>query len=110
MNAINAVLDKVRDLLQGEPARAISYGAVAVVWLVTHLAFALGVVHTPPPAFDGILAAVTGAIALLTEGIRMFVSSPATVAVLQDEAATSIDPGPVGVDPTPVLVDEPAQG
>jgi RsiW-degrading membrane proteinase PrsW (M82 family) len=79
---VNALLLKIRDLLTGEPLRAITYGAIAVVWIVTHAAFAVGVLHNPPPEFDVILAAVSGAIALLNEVIRLYVYSPNSVAAM----------------------------
>lgn len=72
------MLDKVRALLEGEPARMISYGAVVVVWIVTRVMVYLNIVEVAPD-FDAILVAVTAAIALVTETIRRFVYSPATV-------------------------------
>ncbi len=74
---MDALIARARALLQGEPLRAITYGALAVVWIVTHVAFALGVISTPPPSFDVILGAITVAIAALNEAIRLYVS-PAT--------------------------------
>lgn len=88
MDTITALLERARGLLQGDPARVITFGAVAVVWLVTHIGFALGLLHQPP-SFDAILAVVTAAILALNEGIRMFTFSPASVAVIQATAAAA---------------------
>jgi hypothetical protein len=84
---MNAIVVRVRDLLSGEPLRAITYGAIIVVWVVTHAAFALGVTHQPGPGFDVILAAVSAALALLNEVIRLYVASPNTLAAEQAAAA-----------------------
>lgn len=69
---------KLLHLLQGEPLRAINYGAVAVVYLVVKALVATGNLQDPPD-FDGIVVAVASAIALATEVARQFVFSPNTV-------------------------------
>jgi len=71
---MDALVARARALLQGEPLRAITYGAIVVVWLVTHAAFALGVSHEPGPDFNVILVAVSAAIAAINEAIRLYVS------------------------------------
>lgn len=79
---ISDILDKVRDLLTGEPARAIGYGGAAVVYLV---AKALGSIPDVSP--EEALVQVTAAIALVAsfvETIRRFVYSPNTVARLTE--------------------------
>jgi hypothetical protein len=74
---MDALVARARALLQGEPLRAITYGAIVVVWLVTHAAFAAGVTHQPGPDFDTILAAVSAALVALNEAIRLYVSPAA---------------------------------
>jgi hypothetical protein len=71
---MDALVARARALLQGEPLRAITYGAIVVVWLVTHAAFAAGLTKEPGPGFNVILAAVTAAIAGINEAIRLYVS------------------------------------
>lgn len=71
---MDALVVRARALLQGEPLRAITYGAIAVVWLVSHAAFALGITKEPGPDFNVVLAAVSAAIALINEAIRLYVS------------------------------------
>lgn len=73
---MDALIARARALLQGEPLRFITYGAIVVVWVVTHVAFALGLAQQPP-GFDEIAAAVSVGLAVLNEAIRLFVS-PAT--------------------------------
>jgi hypothetical protein len=74
---MNAILARARALLQGEPVRLIGYGAIVVVWLVTHLALALGY-GSAAPGLDDIVnlveAAITLLIGLITEISRLFVS------------------------------------
>lgn len=94
MDKINALLAKVQAELSGEPLRFITYGALAVVWLVTHLLFALGI-GAQPPSFDVILVAITAAIAALNETIRLFVS-PATPPA---PAVPAVPSGDQGVGP-----------
>lgn len=68
-------------LLQGEPLRAIVYGAALVVLIVVHVAVALGYhLFGDVIDFDKALAAATAAAALLTEISRKIVYSPASVA------------------------------
>lgn len=74
-----AIVDTLRAVLQGEPLRVISYGAVATVWIATHAAYASGITTAQPPDFDAILLAVTAGIASLTELVRRYVYSPITV-------------------------------
>ena len=81
-----AIVDTLRNVLQGEPLRVISYGAVAVVWIVTHAAYASGITTTQPPDFDAVLLAVTAGIASLTELVRRYVYSPITVERVIDAA------------------------
>jgi len=97
---LSAILDRVRGLLTGEPVRAITYGAIVVVWLVTHLAFAAGWIATPPPGFDVILAAVSAAIAGINEVVRSLVYSPNTADRLV-ATAQAFGASQAGVPPSP---------
>lgn len=75
---MNALLVRVEALLQGEPARAIGYGAAVVVYVV---ALATGKAVT----FDQAVGLAVAAIALIVpvvEFVRHYVFSPATVAAM----------------------------
>lgn len=83
MTKLYAFLGTVLDLLQGETARVIGYGAAIFVWAVAGMVGAI-----PNVPFEVALQLAITAIALLVavvEGIRHFVSSPMTVADLEDE-------------------------
>lgn len=89
-DACKPALDKIEALLQGEPARAIGYGAAVVVYLV-----AAAFNRIPDVSFNEAVADSTAAIALLVsviELIRHYVYSPASAAALID-AATPADVG-----------------
>ena len=88
---MDAILARARALLQGETLRAITLGAVIVVWLVTHLAFALHLAGQPP-AWDVIEVAVSAALVALNEMIRLFVYSPATVSAIVNTPPTAAGP------------------
>lgn len=91
-----AILDKVRDLLRGEPARAIGYGAAVVIYLV-----ALAFDRIPDMTLDAALVSATAAIVTVgsvIETIRRFVYSPVTVEVI---AQTSAETGVPVVPPPP---------
>ena len=75
---IQSIAESARNLLTGEPLRAITYGAVAVVYLVSKASVALGFTADTPD-FDGIAIAVTAAIAAVTEVARRFTFSSNTV-------------------------------
>lgn len=100
---MSALLARIQALMQGEPLRVITYGAVVVVWVVLHVAFALNLIGTQPPNFDEVLAAVSAAVIVLNEIIRQFVSSPATVArLVGDGPGVTVAPAPtVPVVPAP---------
>jgi hypothetical protein len=87
---MTALLDAFRSALEAEPLRVITYGAVVVVWLATHIGFALGVAAAAP-SFDAILALITGIVAAMAEIGRRFVFAPATVATM----AATTDPEPM---------------
>lgn len=72
---MTGVLNYLRDLLRREPARFVSYGSAIVVWAVVHAAAAAGLVVPD----DTVLAVGTLATFILTEIVRQFVYSPATV-------------------------------
>lgn len=95
MSAIKTILDKGRaildaadNLLSGEPARAIGYGAALVVVGVSLVSNALGYTRIPEVSLDAALVAATLAITTLVtviEGIRRSVYSPNTVdAIVSD--------------------------
>lgn len=85
MGTVRAILDKARELLLSEPARAIGYGAAAVIYLV-----ALAFDRIPDMTADQALIAATAAITTVAgviEAIRRFVYSPATVSEIVTELA-----------------------
>lgn len=87
---VAGVLDTARNLLKGEPARAIGYGAAAIIYLV---ALALDAIPDMPP--EDALIAATAAIATISsviETIRHFVYSPATVASIVTTPPTAAGP------------------
>jgi hypothetical protein len=72
---LRVLADRARDLLQGEPARFIFYGAAIVVWIVLAIANRLGVTTFGPTISLGdALTQATLAGAFLTELIRRYVS------------------------------------
>jgi len=82
---LRSVLDKARELLRGEPARIIGYGAAVVIYLV-----ALGFDAIPDMTPEAALTAAVAAIATVAgviETIRSLVYSPATVDTLLAEDA-----------------------
>jgi hypothetical protein len=83
MSTIQAILARVRDTLTGEPLRAIVYGAAVVVWLVTHIAVAMGYGAFRAISIDEALIVATAAAATLTEICRRYVYSPNTVAAIE---------------------------
>jgi len=88
MTQIQALLAKVRDLLSGEPLRAIVYGAAVVIWLVTSIANALGITRFGPEiSVESALTQATAASVLLTEIARRFTYSPNTVERVAAQAA-----------------------
>lgn len=70
--SISSILDKARDLLAGEPARAIGYGAAAVIYLVA-MAFDAIPDVTPEVALGAAIAGIA-TVAGVIESIRRFVS------------------------------------
>jgi len=104
---ISDIARAVQGLLQGEPLRVISYGAIAVAWLVAQAAVALGYMDKAP-GFDAIAVGVTVAVGALTELARRLVYSPATVAQILEEmpagaelqtAAAVLEGSPPAVQP-----------
>lgn len=78
LDIVRRVLDGSRNLLQGEPLRAIGYGAAVVIFLVTN---ASGRFEDIP--FDTAVTLAFGAATTLVgiiETARRYVYSPATVA------------------------------
>jgi hypothetical protein len=101
-----AFANMLRDVLQGEPLRAIVYGAAVVVWLVTHIAKALNFDNFQVVDFDAAMLAATAAAAMLTELARRYVYSPATVnAIIASQDTTDVSAGDA---PTDTPADAPA--
>lgn len=98
MDIIRKLLDQARDLLQGEPARAIGYGAAVVVYVVTR---ASGQLDDVP--LDQALVLTAGYVATIAgviESIRRVVYSPNTVeAIVEAIPASAVDgvAGPVNI-------------
>lgn len=104
---MDKLAERLRALLQGEPLRLIVYGAAVVVWLATRIvpivAEALGTqVNLQAIDLDGALATATVAAGVLTELVRRYVYSPATVAAIVKTPPTAAGPilaaEAVGVD------------
>lgn len=86
---LGAVLDKVRDLLKGEPARAIGYGGAVVVYLV---AAAFG--RIPDVTFDQAVTMAVTALAIVAsfvETIRRYVYSPNTVSEIIEDITEGVE-------------------
>jgi hypothetical protein len=77
---MNKILTALRNVLQAEPLRMVSYGALVVVWLVTHVAAGKFGLPTIPPDIDGLIVAVGVGAAAVTEFARRWVYAPDTVA------------------------------
>jgi hypothetical protein len=107
---LGAVLDKARDLLKGEPARAIGYGTAAVIYLVA-MAFDRIPDMSPEEALTSATFAITSIVGVI-ESIRHFVYSPATVSEIVEELATAepeTDPsGDVPFEDDPLDDEEPS--
>lgn len=82
------VLELLRAQIAANPARFIAYGTVAAVWAVTKLAALTGTVLLPDS--DVSLAVVTIVTAVLTELIRRYVYSPASVSNIQAQHEAEI--------------------
>lgn len=76
--AVSAILAKVSQLLQTEPARAIGYGAAVVVYLAARVLSDRGYVKFNLSFEDSIIAAAAALtlVAGVVESIRRFVYSP----------------------------------
>ena len=77
MDSLKTFLAKVGAALVGEPLRVIVYGAVAIVWLTTQIALALGYQGFGVVDINAILVAVTAATVALSEIVRQLVTSMA---------------------------------
>lgn len=75
------LLNALRGVLQGNPLRAIGYGAIAVVFLVSQAAVLLGYSKAAPD-LDTISVAVAASVAFVTELARKYVYSPNSVAAI----------------------------
>lgn len=90
---MKALIAKATALLEGEPLRAIVYGAAVVVWLVVGIANAIGFAHFGPTiSLTDAMVDATAAAAALTEISRRFVFSPATVAAIKAGAVGPVPP------------------
>jgi hypothetical protein len=90
---MQTLITKVRDLLQGEPLRAIVYGAGVVIWLTISIANALGVTRFGPEiSVEDALTQATAASVLLTEIARRFTYSTNTVERVAAQAAATGSP------------------
>lgn len=86
---ITDLLDKAESLLQGEPARAIGYGAALVIVGVSLASNALGFTRIPAVDLPTAVADATFAIATIVgviESIRHFVTPVAKLPVNTDVA------------------------
>lgn len=105
MQSITELANKVTNLLSGEPARFIFYGAAIVIWAVLGIANALGFTRLGPTIdLNDALTQATLAGALITELIRRYVYSPNSVnAAAVDAYVRGIADGardvPVQVEP-----------
>ena len=70
-------LSKVGAALTGEPLRVVVYGAVGIVWLVTHIALWAGYQGFGTVDINGALGVVTAATVALSEIVRQLVTSMA---------------------------------
>jgi hypothetical protein len=91
MDSLKTFLARVGAALVGEPLRVIVYGAVAIVWLVTHIAVAAGSTAFVAVDLNAALIAVTAATVALSEIVRQFVTPT---------AAPMLDVGTVVVTPS----------
>lgn len=89
---MSGLVATVRGLLQGEPLRMITYGAIAVVIVVSRVLAMTGL-WPDAPSVDMVLAAVAAAVAAVNEVIRQFVYSPASAAALAAAPAATQNGG-----------------
>lgn len=83
MNIVKALLDKANELLKGEPARAVGYGAAVIIYFVARASGSLEDVTVEEALVQG--AAAIAIAASIVETIRRLVYSPATVEALLAE-------------------------
>lgn len=95
MDKFSAIKAALENILQGEPLRAIGYGAIVVVFLVTRGAEALGYTKFGEPTLDTIILSVGAAVTAVTEFARRFVYSPKTVAAVAAGAPVAATDGAV---------------
>jgi hypothetical protein len=96
-STLKTFLAKVGAALEGEPLRAIVYGAVAIVWLVTQVALALGYQGFGTVDLNAILIAVTAATVALSELVRQFVTPTAAPALNVGTVVTTPNGCPAAV-------------
>lgn len=76
------ILDKAANILTGEPARAIGYGAALIIYLVAKASGQIAD-QTPDQALISATAGIASVVGVI-ESIRHFVYSPNTVNDLRD--------------------------
>ncbi len=89
MSKLSEILEQARNLLQGEPLRAITYGGAVVVYIV---AKALGSI--PDQSLDQALLNAGAAVTIIVsfvESARRFVYSEPTVQAIATQAAVTGD-------------------
>lgn len=99
---LQGLLNKVANLLTGEPLRAIGYGAAVVIWLVANASGKFA-----DMSFESAIVLSTTAIGTLSgiiETARKFVYSPNSVQTIANEA---FDAGAAGA-PQPAVPAPPA--
>lgn len=98
MDIIRKLLDLASGLLQGEPARAIGYGAAVVVYFVARASGQLDDIPLDQALI--LTAGYVATIAGVVESIRRVVYSPATVSqIVESIPASAVDgvAGPVNI-------------
>lgn len=98
MTVLLDLATKVRDLLTGEPLRAISYGSIAVVYLVSRAGVLLGFLDGVPD-LEAITLSVTAVVAAITELSRRFTFSAKTVAAIAVSNTPIVAAADAGVNP-----------
>ena len=97
VDSLKTFLAKVSAALEGEPLRAITYGAVAIVWLVTQVAVALGSTAFVAVDLNAALIAVTAATVALSEIVRQFVTPTAAPKLDVGTVVTTTSGAPAAV-------------
>ena len=109
MTLLNGILEKLRGWLQGEPLRAIGYGAAVIVYLLARVLGSIPDVSFADAVTQGGAAALV--VASVVETIRRYTYSPATVAAIVTSPPTAAGPiaaaEAVGVDVAGLAPEDP---